>query len=57
MKSQDVSGQLRALNEQLISIQSEKSRLTNDLATSQLKEQQLKDDLTRAEQVSFTSTL
>ena len=57
LKSQDVTGQLRTLNEQLMAVQSEKSRLSNDLTTSQLKEQQLRDELTHAEQVSFTSTL
>jgi len=51
-----MSGQLRTLNEQLITVQSEKSRLASDLTTSQLKEQQLRDELVHAEQVSFIST-
>ena len=54
LKSQDVSGQLRTLNEQLIAVQSEKNRLSNDLTTSQLKEQQLRDELAHAEQVIST---
>ena len=45
------------MNEQLMAIQSEKSRLNNDLTTSQLKEQQLRDELARAEQVFIASTL
>ena len=51
LKSQDASGQIRMLNEQLLTIQSEKSRLANDLTTSQMKEQQLRDQLTQTEQV------
>ena len=54
LKSQDASGQIRTLNEQLMTIQSEKSRLSNDLTTSQMKEQQLREQLTQAEQVSST---
>ena len=51
LKSQDASGQIRALNEQLLTVESEKSRLSNDLTTSQMKEQQLKEQLAQAEQV------
>lgn len=57
LKSHDTSGQLRTLNEQLMAVQSEKNRLANDLSSSHLKEQQLKDELAHAEQVSFISTL
>ena len=53
LKSQDISGQLRTLNEQLMAVQSEKNRLTTDLTTSQLKEQQLRDELAHAEQVGL----